>query len=77
VIGGMWIPTDPQPCGAQDWALHDDGRLILYGTCRRPKGHTSRWHADWDADGSLLAEWSGPRDDRAPLGIPEWTPEEQ
>jgi hypothetical protein len=75
MIGGMWIPIDPQSCEAQDWAWDDTGtRVILYGTCRRPKGHTSRWHCDWDANGSLLAQWSGPRDARAPLGVPERTP---
>jgi hypothetical protein len=57
------------PCGAQDWARDDDGRLIVYGTCRKPAGHGTRWHQDREpATGRLLAEWSGPADARAPAG---------
>jgi hypothetical protein len=66
----------PSECGTQEWAWYDEERIILYGTCRKAKGHASRWHADWERDtGRLLAEWSGPREHYAPAGAPLWEPE--
>lgn len=76
MIGAMFDRSiEPEPCGAQDWGWWDDGRhIVLYGTCRRPKGHTSKWHAEWSDSGQLLAEWSGSRDRRAPTDAPLWEP---
>jgi tRNA nucleotidyltransferase (CCA-adding enzyme) len=44
-------------CGAQDRA-HDDGGLVIYGTCQLKPGH-GRWYQEW-RDERLWAEWSGP-----------------
>lgn len=77
MIGAMVDRSiQPHSCAPQEWGWWDDGvQVVLYGTCRRPRGHASRWHADWDDAGTLLAEWSGPREDRVPKDAPVREPD--